>query len=184
MGKSISNEELAEWVSSSLELLGRGPVAAWDLDSTVRNTAHRRHIADRIRAKEPGVTWDDYYLQCVADTPIEGSVALMRELKYAGFSHVAVSGSSELAGEITAVWCLQYEVPLDAVILRKDGDHTPNGPWKVRVLREFQRQGADIRLFFEDWGAVAEQVRQETGIPVVGINPFDSEEMASLGKGL
>lgn len=184
MGKAMTDEELDYRVTRILPYLGSGPVAAWDLDSTVRDTSHRRHIAHAIRAKTGEYTWDDYAMRCGLDTPIEGTVVLMRELKKAGYSHIAISGSSECAGPLTRSWCRNNDVPLDVVMLRKDGDHTPNGLWKVRVIRALQAQGADVRLFFEDWGTVAEQVRQETGVPVVGINPFDSEELASLGQGL
>lgn len=172
-------DELRARVESILPDIG-GPVIAWDLDSTICNTEHRRHVSDAVRAEQ--ATWDDYAMLCSDDEPIEGSVALMCILAKHGYANVAISGRSECALDKTWAWMLRHGVPLNAVLLRRDGDHRPNGDYKVAVLRELQHQGVDVQLFLEDWGKVAEQVRQETGIPVVGINPFDTEELANLGS--
>lgn len=184
MGNKMTADELDRYLREQvLPFLDGGPVAAWDLDGTVRDSSQRRHVAHAVKRGE--ATWDDYYMRCADDVPIEGSVTLIRELKLTGgYSHVAVSGSSMCAMQLTQDWLLKHEVLLDAVVLRKDTDHRPNGDFKVFVLRAMQRLGIDVRMYFEDWGQVAEQVRQETGIPVIGINPFDCEEMSNLGKGL
>lgn len=143
------------------------PVYCWDLDSTVCHTLHRHHMVDAIRAGQD--SWDNYAMRCVDDTPIAGSVALMRELKG---RHIAISGRSGCAEELTYAWFRQHDVPVDAALLRIDGDHTPNGLYKVRVLRALKAAGADVRLFFEDWDEAAGEIETATGIPVVGINAF------------
>jgi hypothetical protein len=148
------------------------PVYAWDLDSTVASTVHRRHLVDAIRVGES--TWDSYAMMCADDTPIAGSVALMHEL---GGIHIVVSGRSAGALDLTEAWFRQHNVPIRAALLRQQGDHTPNGIYKVRVLKTMLEMGVNVRLFFEDWGEVAVQIAAETGIPVVGINPFDPEEL-------
>jgi hypothetical protein len=150
------------------------PVYAWDLDSTIASTVHRRHMVDAIRAGG-GITWDDYAMKCADDVPIAGSVALMRELR--GGCHVIISGRSGQAEELTWTWLEQHDVPADAALLRIHGDHTPNGIYKIRVLNALKALGAEVRLYFEDWREVATQIEKETGIPVVGINPFDPDEL-------
>lgn len=167
----ISDVELDELVRKETAhlLIFNGPLMLWDLDSTVCNTAHRHHMAEAIRAGED-VTWDDYSMLCKDDEVIEGSVALMRALD--AYGHVAVSARSSCATRLTKYWFTQNGVPFSAAILRPDGDHTPNGEWKVRVIKALRRLGADIRLFFEDWDEAAAVIRSETSIPVVGINPF------------
>lgn len=148
------------------------PVYAWDLDSTVASTVHRRHMVEEINNGGPA-TWDDYAMLCADDEPIAGSVALMRELR--GI-HVAISGRSGLAEDLTWAWFERHEVPFHAALLRVHGDHTPNGRYKVRVLQAMQRLGISVRLFFEDWADAAREVAEQTRIPVVGINPFDPVE--------
>jgi hypothetical protein len=150
------------------------PVYAWDLDSTVASTVHRRHLVEEIRLGGPA-TWDDYAMLCPDDTPLDGTVALMRELGHRGV-HVVISGRSGLAEALTWQWFEKHDVPVAAALLRIHGDHTPNGEYKSRVLNAMRRLDITVRLFFEDWSEAAAEIGAKTGIPVVGINPFDPEE--------
>lgn len=171
--KAISDQELDELVRQKLGEWLAWPLAAWDLDSTVANTLHRAPMVKRIRSGKEVVTWDDYSMLCADDLPIEGSVALMREWRGPGaLPHVAISGRSMCAEDLTWAWIRQHDVPLKAIMLRPDGDHTPNGTWKARVIQSIHRQGGSVRLFFEDWDKAAEVITKETGVPVVGINAF------------
>jgi hypothetical protein len=179
---SVTSKQRAEALDSYIRqnsdafMITRRPVIAWDLDSTVRSTAHRRYLVPEIHAGR--AEWADYAMLCADDTPIEGSVALMREMR--GYSHIAVSGASDCSRELTAKWTRKHFVPLRGILMRPEGDHAPNGTWKVAALLALQRAGADIRLFFEDWVESARQVREETGIAVVGINPFDPVEASAF----
>jgi hypothetical protein len=173
MAKALSDEALDELVRAKLRPWLDWPLAGWDLDSTVCDTLHRAPMVERIRSGKEAVSWDDYSMLCGDDLPIEGSVALMREWSGPGaLVHVAVSGRSVCAEDKTWSWIKQHKVPLKAVILRPDGDHTPNGAWKSRVILSIQRLGGDVRIFFEDWDKAAEVIRKETGVPVMGVNPF------------
>ena len=154
------------------------PVYAWDLDSTVCSTVHRRHVAQAIIAagEEDNEAWDRYAMMCSKDEPVPGSVALLGELLHSGFN-VAISGRSALAEELTWEWFFEHDVGFGAALLRAEGDYTPNAEYKIRVLRELQAQGAEVRLFFEDWQEAGIEIAKATGIPVVGINPFDPREL-------
>jgi hypothetical protein len=156
------------------------PVYAWDLDSTVASTVHRRHVAQAIMAGESDPSaWDDYAMMCAKDAPIAGSVALMREMPH-GF-HVAISGRSALAEDLTWEWFFEHDVPFRAALLRIHGDYSPNAEYKIRVLRELEAQGADVRLFFEDWQEAAIEIAEGSGVPVFGVNPFDPRELGERG---
>lgn len=148
-------------------------VVGWDLDSSLSSTVHRRHIVAAVRAGTS--TWDDYSMACRDDPPIEGAVALMQlmvdmdpEVK-----HIAISGRSERALNLTRSWAIQHRVPLSGYMLRPDGDETPNAEWKAACIRRLQAEGYRVRLFVEDWGPAALEIREKTGIPVLGLNPFD-----------
>lgn len=153
------------------------PVVAWDLDSTVRNTVHRRYLLPAIRAGE--ATWDDYSMLCADDPPIPGTVKLVRLMDDAGYANIAISGASGAALELTRQWCRKYEVPMDDFVLRPEGDHTPNGVWKTTALDKLKAAGLDVQLFVEDWEAAAKYIAAETGIPVLGINPFDEDAVTT-----
>ncbi len=147
-------------------------VVCWDLDSSVRSTVHRRHLLPKIRAGQ--ATWDDYSLLAADDTPIAGSVQLMKLLEDA-YWNIAVSGASEAALDLTVTWAEKHSVPLDDYILRPAGDTTDNGVFKVSVVRRLREAGLNVLLFVEDWEPAARKIEAETGIPVLGVNPFDAD---------
>lgn len=142
-----------------------------DLDSTLARTVHRRYLIPAIKAGK--ATWDDYSDLADGDEPIAGVVELVRMLRAAGHPLYAVSGRSERARGRTLEWFKRYAVPIDVLILRPEGDRTDNKIFKVQQIRELQEQGAEFCLFIEDWAPVAEYITKETGIPVLGVNPFD-----------
>jgi hypothetical protein len=142
----------------------------WDLDSTICNTRHRQPMIPAIRAKA-GPTWEDYSRACTDDTPVEGTIALVRLLDsmdpLAAVRQYAVSGRSECARDATLEWFKRHQVPIDDVFLRPDGDHTPNGRYKVGVIRRLRESGIDVVLLVEDWKQTADYIREKTGVPVL-----------------
>jgi len=151
-------------------------VVLWDLDSTLANTAHRQPMIPEIRAKT-GPTWEDYSMACTDDTPVEGTVALVRMLASSTFTDTdgnrhpyrqyGVSGRSEAARGLTLDWFQRYGVPLDGLYLRPAGDRTPNGKYKAGVIKSLRDSGADVVLFVEDWKETAAYIREKTGVPVL-----------------
>lgn len=160
------------WHSKLLSAADGLEVVAWDLDSTVRTTMHRRWMLPEI--KSGLLTWDDYSMACAGDSPNPGAVALMRMLG-GRYLNIAISGCSEAALDLTVGWAARHRVPLDDYILRPAGDSTPNGEWKVTGVRRLQDAGLVVRVFLEDWGPAAAYITEHTGVPVFGVNPFDPD---------
>ena len=112
-------------------------------------------------------------MACVDDTPVEGTVALVRLLSELGqesenpLYQYGVSGRSDVARDLTLEWFARHDVPLDDVFLRPAGDHTPNGRYKVGVIRQLRDSGVDVVLFVEDWKETAEYIHSKTGVPVL-----------------
>jgi hypothetical protein len=142
----------------------------FDLDSTLASTVHRRYLIPEIQAGR--ATWHDYSLLCVDDTPLHGTVEVARML-WPSCLICIVSGRSSRAETLTRGWLNQNAVPFDRLILRPDD--TENGVFKVNAVRQLQAEGLTVELFFEDWAASAETIREQTGVPVFGVNPFDPE---------
>jgi hypothetical protein len=137
----------------------------WDLDSTLADTRHRQHMVPLIRAGK--ATWLEYSLHCADDEPIEGAVTLARLLYGARVWQFAVSGRSASAEGATRDWLKRYQVPLDDVFLRPDGDYTENGLFKVRVLGQLRDRGFDVVLFIDDWQETADIIQAVTPVPVL-----------------
>ena len=68
---------------------------------------------------------------------------------------------------------MRHDVPMDHLILRPEGDCTDNKLFKVAKINWLKAQGARFCFFVEDWAPVAEYITEQTGIPVLGVNPFD-----------
>lgn len=143
----------------------------WDLDSAPASTLNRRHLIPDIKAGK--ATWDQYSDLCPDDEPIAGAVALARMLHAAGHPQVAISGRSERAWDRRWHWLARYGVPMDHLILRPEGDCTDNKLFKVQKINELRDWGLEFCLFIEGWAPVAAYITEQTGIPVLGVNPFD-----------
>lgn len=142
-------------------------VVLWDLDSTLANTAHRQHMVPAIKEyRKDGPTWVDYSMACVDDTPVEGAATLVR-LLWGRIKQFGVSGRNASAEQLTQQWLDRHDIPLDDLYLRDDGDHTPNGKYKVRVINQIRASGLEVVLFVEDWKETGEYIQAETGVPVL-----------------
>lgn len=142
-------------------------VILWDLDSTLANTAHRQHMVPAIRSRvKGGPTWVDYSMACKDDTPVEGAAVLVRILR-GRIRQFGVSGRNASAEQLTAEWLDKHDIPLDALYLREDGDHTPNGEYKVRVIKQIRDSGMEVLLFVEDWKETGDYIREKTGVPIL-----------------
>jgi hypothetical protein len=159
----------------------------WDLDSTVADTLHRHHMLDGIKAwyaavetwgdEEQAVlagnvkvTWDDYSMACIRDTPVAGTVTLMRML-WKSSLQIAVSGRNAVANELTQKWVRLHKVPLDKIVLRVAGDFTHSDEYKVRELSALEEAGITVLAYIDDWPSTATAVTLATGIPSLMVNP-------------
>jgi predicted secreted acid phosphatase len=149
----------------------------FDLDSTIADTLHRQWMVDEIMAKKPGApTWDDYSMECVDDTPIAGTVALMRMLSSQGMLIFIVTGRSAAAKTMTRHWLEQNDIPCDALVMRPAGDRTPNGKFKVEKIRYLAELDYKVILHVEDSPDIAKYIQEHTGIPVLLVNPAYPED--------
>lgn len=144
----------------------------FDLDSTIAYNYHRQWMVPLIMSKTPGApTWDDYSMMCAYDTPIEGTVALMRALS-GDYQNWIITGRSDAAREMTEDWLREHDIPYLGLIMRPAGDRTANGKFKVQMIRRLLNDhGIAITLFVEDYPAAAAYITKHTGIPHLLVNP-------------
>lgn len=151
-----------------------------DLDSTVRDTRQRHHLSPR---SNPESSWVDYAMACGGDTPMMGTIMIMRMARSIGWSIHLVSGCSEEARAITEDWLRKHDAPYDTLRLHTEFDEEHNGLYKVQVGRYLIDRGFDLKLVVEDWPEVARLIEQELHVPVLCVNPmYDDVPMADFEK--
>jgi hypothetical protein len=140
-------------------------VVTFDLDSTLASTYHRQHMI-----KPKGTDWEAYSLASAADTPIEGTVVLLRMLGATYPVHI-ITGRSDAAFDMTRYWLIQHGIPVDGLWMRPAGDRTPNGKYKIARILHLRESGQEPVLHVEDYPEAGDEIRAATGVPVLLVNP-------------
>lgn len=153
------------------------PIMLWDLDSSLCDTRQRWGMIPAIKRHEK--TWDDYSMACIHDAPIPGPIALMQQMSAHG--HVALSARSECALVLSWKWMRENDVPLDGMILRPTGSRLNAGIWKVSKIRRLRKAGFSVVGMADDQADIARRIYHQTGVPVVGLNPFYEDGYAMKG---
>jgi hypothetical protein len=113
-------------------------------------------------------TWDEFAAACTDDKPMPAALSLMRMLSPL-YQQVVMSGSSECMEAWN--WLDDHQVMYDLAFFRQAGDNTESGLLKARWIEELREAGLEVVLFVEDVPEIAEVIRQETGVPVLVVNP-------------
>lgn len=96
-------------------------VALFDLDGTLADIEHRRHLV-----RDGGHRWDEFYRECVNDVPNLAVVHLARMVESYGHDIVILSGRSDVVREETKAWLRDNGVPYTNLLMRPAGDSTPD----------------------------------------------------------
>lgn len=142
-------------------------VVCWDLDSTLRLTRHRWHLAPTV---DPESSWPIYAQACEDDEPNVGHIAALRLHAEHHQTHI-VSGADISSQPMTMRWLRKQRIPYDRVTLNDNPPEMKNSQIKINYIRMIQAEGLTVVLFYEDHPHVAEKIYEETGVPVVLGNP-------------
>lgn len=137
-----------------------------DIDGTVANGDHRLHHIQ----KEPKA-WDDYFLACGDDSPIEHMHAVITALS----DHVQivyVSGRSDMVRQQTIDWLDRHGFPCDALYMRKQGDHENDDTLKIKLLAQLRADGFEPIMAFDDRNRVVKAWRA-AGVPCAQVAEGD-----------
>jgi phosphoglycolate phosphatase-like HAD superfamily hydrolase len=148
----------------------------FDKDSTLGDTRHRWHLAPGA-GTEPD--WDAYSAACLGDEPLPGPATLARLLHPYHQVHVC-SGSNHSSRQVTLQWLTRCRIPYDALYQRSPGDFRKNWQLKAGYVNSLRALGVEVVLFVEDHPEVAAMIEAETGVPVLGVNPFYPEDLHKL----
>ncbi|MFJ7074106.1 hypothetical protein [Streptomyces sp. NPDC098781] len=135
------------------------PLAVFDLDNTLADTAHRQHFLERTPRD-----WDGFFAAAPQDPPIEEGVALVREsaeeceIRY-------LTGRPERCRRDTLDWLAAHGLPEGRVHMRRNDDRRPARRTKLDTLHRLART-REIRVLVDDDELVCEDA-ERAGFTVV-----------------
>ncbi|WP_425839204.1 LNS2 domain-containing protein [Streptomyces fractus] len=135
------------------------PLAVFDLDGTLADTAHRqRFLERRPRA------WNAFFAAAPHDPPLTEGVALVRS--YARECGVVyLTGRPERCRADTVAWLAAHGLPDGPVHMRRDDDRRPARRTKLDVLRRLARD-REVRVLVDDDELVCDEA-ERAGFTVV-----------------
>lgn len=137
----------------------RRPLAVFDLDDTLADTAHRQRFLER-RPRE----WDAFFAAAPADPPLPEGIALVRE-SARECEIVYLTGRPERCRPDTLDWLAAQGLPDGRLHMRRDDDRRPARRTKLETLRRLARD-RDVRVVVDDDELVCEDA-ERAGFPVV-----------------
>ncbi|MCD9879314.1 phosphatase domain-containing protein [Streptomyces guryensis] len=137
----------------------RRPVAVFDLDNTLSDTAHRQRFLER-RPRD----WDAFFAAAPDDPPIPEGIALVLE-SAKECEVVYLTGRPERCRRDTLDWLAAQGLPEGRVHMRRNDDRRPARLTKLEILSRLART-RDIRMLVDDDELVCEDA-ERAGFRVV-----------------
>jgi hypothetical protein len=153
----------------------RPTAVVWDMHGCLADTSRRRHLIPENAGYESD--WDEWALAQMLDRPIPGSMARLRLDFFQHQAHI-VTAQSVVAEELAKGWLdMHTGGTYDYLGCRAIGDQRPDHVLKVEYIRGVQARGVEVVQAYEDLPSSAEYIYEQTGVPVLGINPFYPDEV-------
>lgn len=115
------------------------PLYIFDLDGTIANIEHRRHLVEK-REGGPQPDWDEFYRRCVDDWANWPVISTLVALLDRGCDVWIWSGRSSMVMNETREWLrlrISHERAIEIDLqMRDEGDFTPDDALKERWLGE------------------------------------------------
>lgn len=103
-----------------------GSIVVFDLDGTLALIDHRRHLVEG-----DSKDWGAFYRACVDDEPNLPVIDLFHRYREDRRLQLwIVSGRSDEVHEQTVDWLVKHEIRPHALLMRKEGDYTPDDELK------------------------------------------------------
>ncbi|MFE5212332.1 hypothetical protein [Streptomyces sp. NPDC056600] len=131
----------------------RRPLAVFDLDNTLADTAHRQHFLE-TRPKD----WDAFFDAAPQDPPLAQGVALALEAAQE-CEVVYLTGRPERCRRDAVAWLAAQGLPEGRMWMRRNHDRRPARRTKLEILRDLAR-GREIRMLVDDDELVCDDARR------------------------
>ncbi|MFI7402523.1 HAD family acid phosphatase [Streptomyces sp. NPDC049541] len=119
------------------------PIAVFDLDNTLADTAHRQRFLER-KPRD----WDAFFAAAPDDPPIPEGIALVRE-SAKECEIVYLTGRPERCRRDTLDWLAAQGLPDGHVHMRRNDDRRPARRTKLEILRSLART-REVRVLVDD----------------------------------
>ncbi|GAA3111294.1 phosphatase domain-containing protein [Streptomyces echinatus] len=137
----------------------RPPIAVFDLDNTLADTAHRQHFLEgRPR------NWAAFFAAAPQDPPLPEGVALAVE-SARRCEVVYLTGRPERCRRDTLDWLAAHGLPEGRVYMRSNADRRPARFTKLEILRRLA-QNREVRVLVDDDELVCDDA-ERAGFTVV-----------------
>ncbi|HYE76308.1 MAG TPA: HAD family acid phosphatase [Blastocatellia bacterium] len=144
----------------------RKKIVIFDLDGTLALVEHRQHLVRGKKKKK----WREFFAACTADTVNRPVAEMARVLREAGYQIVIFSGRSDEVRAETEKWLSENNVLYDLLVMRREGDFSPDDQLKREWLERFNKK--DILCVFDDRDKVVRMWRQQ-GLTCFQVAPGD-----------
>ncbi|QNP74204.1 hypothetical protein IAG44_35290 [Streptomyces roseirectus] len=156
----------------------RRPLAVFDLDNTLADTAHRQRFLQGARRD-----WAGFFAAAPQDPPIPDGVALAVS-SAEECEVVYLTGRPERCRRDTLEWLARHGLPEGRVFMRRNDDRRPARQTKLEVLRRLGR-GREVRMVVDDDELVCADA-ERAGFPVTLARwtaPSEALRQAQEGEG-
>ncbi|WUT00683.1 hypothetical protein OHA46_30110 [Streptomyces sp. NBC_00708] len=118
------------------------PVAVFDLDGTLADTAHRQHFLEGRR------DWAGFFAAAADDPPLDEGVRLV--LSSAEECEIVyLTGRPERCRKDTVAWLARYGLPEGRLHMRRGNDRRPARLTKLEILKRLGRDRT-VRVLVDD----------------------------------
>lgn len=131
-------------------------IVIFDLDGTLALIEHRLHF---LAGKKKN--WEKFFAVCDSDAPHHPIVAVMKALRATGHETWIVSGRSDAVKTQTINWFEKHGIEYDKLIMRRDGDYTPDDILKRSWLQSGAIPKERVLMVFDDRDKVVAMWRKE-----------------------
>lgn len=145
-------------------------IVIFDLDGTIALIDHRRHYVQGKGSKATKEDWRNFYAACVDDEPNTPVVVILRVLFMAGHDVIIFSGRSDEVRPQTEEWLNKHRIPFHSLMMRKEGDYTPDEELKRSWLPLVSKE--QILCVFDDRQKVVNMWRA-AGLPCLQVAAGD-----------
>ncbi|MFG3288215.1 hypothetical protein ACGF3G_05325 [Streptomyces sp. NPDC048179] len=156
----------------------RRPIAVFDIDNTLADTAHRQRFLER-KPRD----WDAFFAAAPHDPPIAEGVALA-VASAEECEIVYLTGRPERCRRDTLAWLVGHGLPEGRVHMRRNGDRRPARHTKLEILRRLAER-REVRVLVDDDELVCDDA-ERAGFAVVRARWADRSaalEQAQEGEG-
>ncbi|WP_030767603.1 nucleotidase [Streptomyces sp. NRRL F-2664] len=148
------------------------PLAVFDIDNTLSDTAHRQHFLER-RPRD----WSGFFAAAPADPPLARGIALAVQ-SAADCEVVYLTGRPERCRADTVEWLTRHGLPEGRLWMRGNQDRRPARTTKLEVLGRIAR-GREVRMLVDDDELVCRAARAAGFRVVVADWAADAPELLS-----